>query len=192
MIFATYCLAYVYSWSAPRFSVEGGGVVGEGVTPLQGLALIPLQNLIIGTILGTVVGMIVGWIVLAGRFWRRWMLASTVGFGVGSVLGFIVAQAVVGKVGRDPQGGPVFGSGGDLIVGALAMLLGGIMQWLVLRRQVSWAGLWALASPVGFALLVAVTGGVPGVVGCTIFGAMISAVTGIVLLRLLRRPLPEA
>ena len=67
MVSATYCLAYVFSWSAPRFSVQGGGVVGEGVTPLQGLVLIPLQNLVIATIFGTVIAMIIGSIVLAIR-----------------------------------------------------------------------------------------------------------------------------
>ena len=35
MVFVTYSLAYVFQWSAPRFSVQGGGVVGEGVEPLD-------------------------------------------------------------------------------------------------------------------------------------------------------------
>ena len=36
MVMATYLAAYQLKWTATRFSVEGGGVVGEGVTALQG------------------------------------------------------------------------------------------------------------------------------------------------------------
>ncbi len=81
------------------------------------------------------------------RFWGRWMLASAGGFGVGGVLGFFLARAVVGVDHIDSQGGPVLGPGGDLTYSVVAAAFAGIMQWLVLRRQVSWAGLWALASP---------------------------------------------
>ena len=35
MVLVSYSLAYVFQWSAPRFNVEGGGVVGEGVTPAR-------------------------------------------------------------------------------------------------------------------------------------------------------------
>ena len=41
MVMATYIAAYHFQWPAARFSVEGGGVVGEGVTALQGLLVIP-------------------------------------------------------------------------------------------------------------------------------------------------------
>ena len=36
LVAATYALAYALSLGAPRFQVEGGGVVGDGVTPLEG------------------------------------------------------------------------------------------------------------------------------------------------------------
>ncbi len=65
MVMATYIAAYQLEWTAPRFSVEGGGVVGEGVTALQGLLLIPIRNLLIWVVIGTLVGMIIGSVVVA-------------------------------------------------------------------------------------------------------------------------------
>ena len=61
------------------------------------------------------------------RFWRLWMLVSAVGFGLGWLLGFFVAQAGVGVAGVDFQGGTILGRGGYLIAygcitGAIPML----------------------------------------------------------------------
>ena len=67
MVLASYSLAYVFQWSAPRFSVEGGGVVGEGVTPLQGLFLTPALNQVFWVIGGVVIGMLLGSASLAAR-----------------------------------------------------------------------------------------------------------------------------
>ena len=65
LVALTYMAAYALSWRAPRFLVEGGGVVGEGVTPLSGYLLIPLQNLVLTSIAVTVIGMLLGGIVIA-------------------------------------------------------------------------------------------------------------------------------
>ncbi len=65
MVMATYIAAYHFQWPAARFSVEGGGVVGEGVTALQGLLVIPVRNLLIWIVIGTLVGMIIGSVVVA-------------------------------------------------------------------------------------------------------------------------------
>ncbi len=65
LVAATYSLAYALSWEAPRFQLAGGGVVGEGVTPLEGYLLIPLQNLVITGVALIVIGMILGGITLA-------------------------------------------------------------------------------------------------------------------------------
>ena len=102
---------------------------------------------------------------------------------------------------------------GGLVTWALAGTLGGalsgIAQWFVLKRQISRAGWWALASTLGWAaasLLVAVIivttdpgkyiymnelmetnlifpGAVVGILG--------GAITGIVLVWLLRQPVPD-
>ncbi|MCH8876689.1 MAG: hypothetical protein IIA89_07670 [Chloroflexi bacterium] len=106
---------------------------------------------------------------------RTWVLASTVGGTVGVAVGGTVGEVVGGAVG----------------VAVAATVIGaslGIAQWLVLRRQVSRAGWWVLASTVGFVATFAVTSAVSFVVG----GAMGGAITGAVLVWLLRQPRPEA
>jgi hypothetical protein len=65
MVLVSYSMAFVFQWSAPRFSVEGGGVVGEGVAPLQGLLLTPASNQVFWVIGGVIAGMILGSATLA-------------------------------------------------------------------------------------------------------------------------------
>jgi hypothetical protein len=83
---------------------------------------------------------------------------------------------------------------GWIVVGALGGAVTGILQWLVLRAQVSRAGWWVLASTVGWGLgmvgtrafeVLAIFGGLVG-------GAVLGAVTGGALVWLLRQPAPEA
>jgi len=76
LVAATYGLAYKLSLGAPRFQAEGGGVVGDGVTPLEGYLLIPFQNLVITGAAVIVIGMILGGITLA-ILRRRAPAAST-------------------------------------------------------------------------------------------------------------------
>ena len=73
MVAVSYSLAYLFSWSAPRFS--GGGAVGEEVTALQGLLLNPAFNLLPGLIMAIGAGLLVGPATLAIR---RKMLKSEV------------------------------------------------------------------------------------------------------------------
>ncbi len=65
LVALTYTAAFALSWSAPRFLVEHGGVIGEGITAVEGYLLIPLQNLVLTTLAITVVGAILGGIVIA-------------------------------------------------------------------------------------------------------------------------------
>ncbi len=64
MVMVTYMLAYQFQWQAPRFHLSRGGVVGEGVTPLQGLLWIPLRNFFFWVVAATVIGTILGGISL--------------------------------------------------------------------------------------------------------------------------------
>ncbi len=64
-------------------------------------------------------------------FWLQWVLASILGFAMGAAIGNAVT---------------------DLIFTALFGAVGGFMQWLVLRRQITGAGWWVLASTLGFAI----------------------------------------
>lgn len=65
LVLVSYSMAYVFQWNAPRFSVAGSGVVGEGVGPLQGLLLTPASNQVFWVIGGVVAGMILGSATLA-------------------------------------------------------------------------------------------------------------------------------
>jgi len=55
------------NWGAARFAPDNGGVVGQGVSSLEGYLLIPFRNLVIWTLAATVIGMILGGITLAVR-----------------------------------------------------------------------------------------------------------------------------
>jgi len=64
MVMATYMLAYLFQWQAPRFSLAMGGNVGPGITPLAGLLWIPARNAAIWVVFATLIGMIIGGITL--------------------------------------------------------------------------------------------------------------------------------
>jgi hypothetical protein len=63
MVMVTYMLAYVFSWSAQRFAYPGGNV-GENVSVLSGILLLPLRNLLIWVVMAGIIGMIIGSIAL--------------------------------------------------------------------------------------------------------------------------------
>lgn len=65
MVLPTYSLAWWLNWQAPRFQLQQGGVVGEGVSALQGLLVIPLRNAAIWIISAVIIGMIIGSVTLA-------------------------------------------------------------------------------------------------------------------------------
>jgi hypothetical protein len=69
MVLPTYWLAYVFNWTAPRFSSAQGGVVAadgaEPVTPLMAYLIIPVRNALVWILFATIVGGLVGWITFA-------------------------------------------------------------------------------------------------------------------------------
>jgi hypothetical protein len=116
----------------------------------------------------------VGW-----RFWLWWVLASTVGAAVGQNVGDIVFFFF-----HDPS--PYYRGFSFVPETAFGAMLGisvgaslGITQWLVLRRQVSWASDWVLASAVGGAIGGTVGGAVGALVGETLHGAVLGAFLGL-------------
>ena len=62
----------------------------------------------------------------------------------------------------------------------------GVLQWLVLRRQVARAGWWVLASTVGWIVGGLVSGITDTAAGWAVLGAVYGAITGAVLVWLLR------
>ena len=155
-----------------------------------------LTPVMFATMLAAAVGASVGiaqWLVL--RWWQVsragwWVLASAVGAAVGGAAGAIVISAatldfaeVVGEtLTLTLTLTPVM-----LILVTMFGASVGIAQWLVLRRQVSRSGWWVLASIVGFAVGVAVSIVVDRVVGFAVYGA----ITGGVMVWLLRQPVTE-
>jgi hypothetical protein len=159
-----------------------------------------LFHAMLGAMAGASVG-VAQWPVLRRQVSRAgwWVLASIVGLAVGFAAAFTVVAAVVGAVVEAGAFGAVVGA----VLGASL----GIAQWLVLRRQVSQADWWVLASivslAVGFAVVMAVIGVVVRAmavgwafivgpaVGGAVGGAIYGAITGGVLVWLLRQPVSE-
>jgi hypothetical protein len=149
------------------------------------------SGLLVDTIFGAVLASMVG---VLQRFFLpvqvpragRWVLASTAGFALAFAGNFVV----LGEL----------GSFVELldwtVVAAFGGAVTGILQWLVLRGQVSRAGWWVLASTVGWGLSMAVVGaledvGVGAFSGAPVGGVVLGVVTGAALVWLLRQPLPE-
>ena len=97
------------------------------------------------------------------------------------------------------------GRSGDIIVAgsvgiALGGILTGVLQWLVLRRQVARAGWWVLATTVGWVVggpgagivSAAVDAAVGAGVSWAVLGAVSGAITAPVLVRLLGQSVPAA
>jgi len=136
-------------------------------------------------VFGALIG-IAQWFVLWGRIRQSgwWVLATIVGGIVGaavvSPVVLAIGEAVLGAF-REGMAKALFGA----LVGTVFGASVGIMQWLVLRRQVYRAEGWVLASTVAWA--------VSGAVGtAVVVGIILGAFTGIPLLWLLRHPVPEA
>jgi hypothetical protein len=85
-------------------------------------------------------------------FWLRWVLASAVGGVMGGAMGvgviiFMFLMALGGT-----EFGSVFVASFGTVFGIVVGALIGIAQWLVLRRHISQAGWWVLASTAGGAM----------------------------------------
>ncbi len=182
-------LASAVGWSAGGYL---GSAAGWGLS--RDIAIVGYGA---GAAGGGIAAGVLQWLVLRRQIARasRWVLASTVAGAVIGVVG-VALGATLGFSTRWVGGGPE--TTGETSSGewALFVLLGlygtvlGVLQWLVLRRQVARAGWWVLASTVGW-----VVGGlVAGLVGATVgvdlswagLGAVYGAITGPVLVWLLR------
>jgi hypothetical protein len=141
--------------------------------------------------LGAVVG--TGqWLILRKRVERSgwWVLASVVGYAVGPAVGPVVFRAVTGAA-PDAESEYVF----RVVTGAGLGAVVGTGQWLILRKRVERSGWWVLASVVGYAVAYVVAEVVYGYVfwAVAVHGAitegMYSAITGGMLVLMLRRPI---
>jgi hypothetical protein len=125
----------------------------------------------------------------SGRgYWLAWFLASVMGYGMGAVLGVSVAY---GLFNRDP-----FDTVMGVTLGTVMGATGGYFQWVVLRERIAGAGLWGLASALGFgsamgAMEAANTGENYAMAGF-LMGCIFGIVSGILQWLILRRKVTRA
>ena len=115
---------------------------------------------------------------LKGASW--WVLSSALSFAMGAALGFLASGLL------EVLGTP---TGAFLIIVASGPVVG-TAQWVVLRRQVYRAGWWILATSLAWGLgwsIELLTGSLAFVAS----GIVVAAITGAVLVWLLRRPAPS-
>lgn len=161
--------------------------------PIGGAAAIAVARSIRGPVNAAIGGVIAGafigaaqWLVLRQSIGvsAAWIAAT----GGGMALGLAVAVALFGT---GTVGAPLLIRG--LIVGAVV----GFMQWLILRHHASMAWVWVLAVTVCWAVgwIVTRAAGVDLSRGWYVFGlsgaAVFVALTGMVLIWLLRHPVPK-
>jgi len=107
------------------------------------------------------------WVILRSHLrgaWR-WLPASIIGWGVGTGLAFALGQL-------EPS----------FVTGSLLGSAVGLAQWLILRREVRWAGWWIAISVVGWST------GMSMALAPLLAGVLAGAMTGIALLLLPRMP----
>ena len=120
------------------------------------------------------------WLVLRRQVsWAGWwVLANGAGWTVGALANL-----------------PLGNFSGSLFPGwSVGLVVALVMQWLVLRRQLSRAAWWLLASFVAIAAGFAVSVAIPECTGpcsAAVLGSVLGAITGIALAWLLRQPAPS-
>ena len=140
----------------------------------------------VGVVAGLTVAGVLQWLMLrrqvAHAVW--WIVASIVG---GAVVGGVIVAVgadtgFTAEVVRDVDVGWV-------VEAALFGAVLGVLQWLVLRRQVALSGLWVLASTVGWIVGDPVCSSLVGfgTLSWVVFGAVYGAITGFALMWLLRQ-----
>lgn len=167
---------------------RGGDVIG----------LTPWEGAVVGAVAGLAIG-IGQWLVLRRRMVHAgwWVLAT--------IVGWVICDAVSAASGSS---NPALGVGGL----ALSAVVIAMLQWLVLRRGATQAGRWivvstgalALASFAGFAVILAARFGswfqlkptdfpsaIPWGLAGMVMGPIYGAMTGVVLVWLLRPPSPN-
>ncbi len=146
-------------------------------------------------------------------FWLQWILATTLGWILGSLLLPYISTFAAGvgagimqwpvlyhripRAWRWPVATAIAWIGGSLLLqlavpADLQILLAGVIlgpvtglaQWLILRREVHWAGWWFVISTIAWITGLTL---VPGILST---GALAGALTGLALMILFRYPKP--
>jgi hypothetical protein len=199
-------LGYLVGGAVSGAVVSGGETRWASVTsPLVAALVLAVTEVVAFGAHGAAVGIAQG-ITLRHSMVRSgwWVVATTGGWAVGGAISGSLAGVFGGTLtGVGPDAGPA----GIVVTvtGSVTALvfLPGLLQWLVLRRQVGQAGWWVLASAVSFfvaiglsfplmvALARTLNWGLPSAeawgLGGALVGLLDGAITGAVLVRLLRQ-----
>lgn len=129
-----------------------------------------LGSLILPGVTMILAGALVGvfqWLVLQGRIDRpwRWIVATSIGW----IAGYFITLFML------PQELETF-------TGMIIGLTTGFAQWMILRRELHWAGWWIIFSAIGWIT------GLTLLPGILLTGTMAGALTGLALEILLRNP----
>ncbi len=174
-----------------------GGPAGAAMVSTGNIVLAGSIGLAAGGLLAGVLQALVLRPLVAGSGW--WVMTIPLAAAVAGVVG-LAAGAVAGGVSPPGQPSPLGGAdigvdvGWVVAAGLFGPALGLLQFWLVLRRQVPIAGWWVLGSTVAWVAGVPGVGFVSALLGVTggaaiswgSLGAVYGAITGLVLVRLLR------
>ena len=110
------------------------------------------------------------WLVLQGRMPRpwRWIITTTIGWIAGYLIAFYLLPPEL-----------------ETLTGMVIGLTTGVAQWIILRREVHWAGWWIVFSMMGWIT------GLHLLSGIFLTGIMAGTLTGLCLEILLRNPKPR-
>ena len=121
----------------------------------------------------------VGW-----GFGLAWLLASSIGYGIGAFMGMSTAWRFLPAVDFGITTGTVMG------------ITGGYFQWVVLRERIAGAGLWGLASALGLGAAIGAIFATDqennAMAGMVILGSVFGVVSGILQWLILRGKLARS
>ena len=142
----------------------------------------------------------IGW-----SIWLQWVLASILGYGVGTTIGNALASLIpamtcsqsfsdsfIDRLTNFPCIQPSLGL---VVIVIILGLAGGFMQWLVLRRRIAGAGWWVPASGLGFPIALVVADGTGrrlDIATPILMGILFGVLSGILPWIVLRRKITRA
>jgi len=137
--------------------------------------------------------------------WLQWVLASILGYGVGTTIGNALANLIpamtcsqsfsdsfIDRLTNFPCIQPSLGL---VVIVIILGLAGGFMQWLVLRHRIAGAGWWVPASGLGFPIALVVADGVGrrlDIATPILMGVLFGVLSGILPWIVLRRKITRA
>ena len=140
------------------FAMVGGGMLGQAAE-------------------GAAIGLVIG---LAQQLALPPHLPCRTGWWLTTSFGWAIGWSVGWGLGWQPPANFV-------LIGLIAGLVAGLGQWLLLRRQVKWAGWWLVVSPLAWAGGLGLGLAVGGAFGWPLAGGLAGLLSGLALARVARQ-----